>query len=389
MSKRSILFKIILICIAAFELILSIFVKGFSDLYLAYVFPVWNIFYARVFGLFKSLSVGELLIYLAVVYVLFSIVLWIIGLVNLIRKSDAFKKLVSVNTNVFFNILAVVILLQVQNCFVLYHVTPLFEGTAAESYVENREDLIALREMLVKRANELSVRFERNDKGEIIYTSDMGGHAVITMQHLGEAARERIAAGHPEALDNKLKLLSGYYSQPKPLLKSDFFSQQYICGYYFPFSLEANYNKLMYVTNFPNTMCHELAHSKGFIFEDDANFISYLACLNSKNDFFVYSATIEALSYVNVEVRRELAVEPEERAKLTPISELVSFDAMFLTEATWQEVEEDAWFKTESVRKASDAFIDTNLTINGVEDGIQSYSRMTDLLLKFYYGGVY
>ena len=82
-------------------------------------------------------------------------------------------------------------------------------------------------------------------------------------------------------------------------------------------------------------------------------------------------------------------MEPEERAKLTPISELVSFYAMFLTEATWQEVEEDAWFKTESVRKASDAFIDTNLTINGVEDGIQSYSRMTDLLLKYYYGGVY
>ena len=389
MSKRSILFKVILICIAALEWILSIFVKGFSDLYLAYVFPVWNMFYARVFGLFKSLSVGELLIYLAVVYVLCTVVLWVIRLVNLIRKSDSFKKINSVNTNVFFNIVAVVILLQVQNCFVLYHVTPLFEGTAAETYAENREDLIALREMLVVRANELSLKFNRNDKGEIVYDSDIRGHAVITMQHLGEAAKERVKSGNPEALDNKLKLLSGYYSQPKPLLKSDFFSQQYICGYYFPFSLEANFNKLMYVTNFPNTMCHELAHSKGFIFEDEANFLAYLACLNSGNDLYIYSATLEALAYVNVEVRRELAVEPEERAKLTPISETVSFDSMFLTEETWKEVEEDAWFKTENVRKASDAFIDTNLTINGVEDGIQSYSRMTDLLLKYYFGGAY
>ncbi|MBO4680147.1 MAG: DUF3810 domain-containing protein [Lachnospiraceae bacterium] len=389
MSKRSILFKVILICLAAIELLLSIFIKGFSDFYAAHVFPIWNALYARVWGLFKGLSVGELLIYLALVYVLFTVVLWIIRLVNLFRRSDAFKTLNSVNTNVFLNIVAVVILLQVQNCFVLYHVTPLFEGTAAESYVENRKDLIALREMLAKKANELSVKFERNDKGEIVYETDIKGYSVITMQHLGEAARDRVKAGNPAALDNKIKLLSGYYSQPKPLIKSDFFCQQSICGYYFPFSLEANYNKLMYVTNFPNTMCHELAHTKGFILEDEANFIAYLACLNSGNDLYIYSATIEALSYVNVEVRRELAVEPEERAKLTPISELVSFDSMFITEETRQAVEADAWFKTEKVKKASDAFIDTNLTINGVEDGIQSYSRMVDLLLKYYYGGVY
>ena len=389
MSKRSILFKVILVCLALIELILSIFIKGFSDFYQAHVFPIWNALYARIPGLFKGLSVGELFIYLALVYVLFTVVLWIVRLVNLFRRSDALKKLNSINTNVFLNILAVVILLQVQNCFVLYHVTPLFEGTVAESYVENREDLIDLREMLVKRANELALKFERNNKGEIVYDYDIRGHAVINMQHLGEAAKERVKAGHPEALDNKLKLLAGYYSQPKPLIKSDFFCQQSICGYYFPFSLEANYNKLMYITNFPNTMCHELAHSKGFIFEDEANFISYLACINSKNDMYVYSATLEALAYVNVEVRRELAVEPEERAKLTPISELVSFDSMFITEETRQAVEEDAWFKTEKVKKASDTFIDTNLTINGVEDGIQSYSRMVDLLLKYYYGGLY
>lgn len=389
MSKRSILFKVILVCIALIELLLSIFVKGFSDFYQAHIFPIWNAVYARIFGLMRGFSVGELFIYLAIVYVLVSVVLWIMRIVNLIRKSDFLKKLTSINTNVFLTIVAVVILLQVQNCFVLYHTTPLFEGTPAENYVENREDLIALREMLVKTANELAETFERNDKGEIIYDYDIKGHSVVAMQHLGELARERINNGTSMALDNKLKLLSGYYSQPKPLAKSDFFTQQYICGYYFPFTLEANYNKLMYITNFSNTMCHELAHTKGFILEDEANFLAYMACIYSGNDLMIYSATLEALAYVNVEVRRELAVEPEERAKLTVISDKVIFDSMFVTDETWKEVEEDAWFKTENVKKASDAFIDTNLTINGVEDGIKSYSRIVDLLLKYYYGGVY
>ena len=80
-------------------------------------------------------------------------------------------------------------------------------------------------------------------------------------------------------------------------------------------------------------------------------------------------------------------MEPEARNALTPISDKVVFDSMFITEETRKAVEEDAWFKTEDVKRLSDEFIDTNLTLNGVEDGIQSYSRMVDLLLKYYFGG--
>ena len=371
---------------AVIELVLAITVKGFADFWQKYIFPIWGATYGRVTGLFKF-SLGELFIYLSVAYVLFTIVLWIVTLVNVIRRSDKFKKLCGFNTNLFFNIIAIVILLQVQNCFMLYRVTPLFEDTEARNYVENREDLIELREMLVKRANEMAEEFARDKNGEIIFDIDYRSISMIAMANLGEAAKVRVESGEAEILDGKLQLLAGYYSTPKPLIKSDFFCQQSICGYYFPFSLEANYNKLMYVTNFPGTMCHELAHLKGFIFEDEANFISYLACINSGNTIFEYSATLDALAYVNIEVRRELAVEPEVRNTLTPISDKVIFDSMFITEETRAEVEKDAWFKTEDVKRLSDEFIDTNLTLNGVEDGIQSYSRMVDLLLKYYYGG--
>lgn len=386
MIRRKVFFKLIIIALAVIELILAITVKGFADFYQRHIFPIWNATYGRVTGLFKF-SLGELFIYLSVVYVLFTVVVWIVRLINFIKRTDTFKKLCAFNTNLFFDIIAIVILLQVQNCFIQYRVTPLFEDTPAAEYVENREDLIELREMLVKRANEMAEKFERNKKGEIIYNIDYRSISMIAMANLGEAAKVRVETGEAEILDDRLQLLAGYYSTPKPLIKSDFFCQQSICGYFFPFSLEANYNKLMYVTNFPGTMCHELAHLKGFIFEDEANFISYLACINSGNTIFEYSATLDALAYVNIEVRRELAVEPEARNALTPISDKVVFDSMFITEETRKAVEEDAWFKTEDVKRLSDEFIDTNLTLNGVEDGIQSYSRMVDLLLKYYFGG--
>lgn len=383
---RKFLFWLILLVLAACELVLAWKVPGFSDWYVAHIFPVFGASYGRLSGLFKF-SAGEIFIYLGVVFIVFTVVLWLVRFVKLCERKESLKKLTRGCTKVLLKLIVFIALVQVQNCFVLYHTSPLYSNTEYASYESNREDLIALREMLVKRANEMSEVFERNSKGEIIYDADLKSIAKITMQGLGEDARTRIEEGRPEALDEKLKLLSGYYSSPKPFLKSDFFSQQSIQGYYFPFSLEANYNDLMYIANLPDTMCHELSHLKGFIYEDEASFLAYLGCMNSKDNFFAYSATLNALSYVSFEVKKELALEPSMRETLTPISDKVIFDSVFLTDAAWKEVEKDAWFDTKKVEKASDTFLDTNLTLNGVEDGIISYSRMVDLLLKYYYGG--
>ena len=60
---------------------------------------------------------------------------------------------------------------------------------------------------------------------------------------------------------------------------------------------------------------------------------------------------------------------------------------MFLTPENWEIVEERKIFDTEKVKKVSNDFIDKNLTMNGVESGIDSYSEMVQLLLKYYYGG--
>ena len=72
---------------------------------------------------------------------------------------------------------------------------------------------------------------------------------------------------------------------------------QQLCGVYSPFTVEANYNGDMPDYNVPHTLCHELSHLKGFMREDEANFIGYLACISSENEAFRYSGYLTGWVY--------------------------------------------------------------------------------------------
>ena len=177
--------------------------------------------------------------------------------------------------------------------------------------------------------------------------------------------------------------LSGFYVTPKALVFSDFMSQQYMQGYYFPFSMEANYNNVMYISNKPFTMCHELAHTHGYIYEDEANLIGYLACIGSDDLFFRYSGYLGLLNYVNNDYDK--SVSKSEYVSHVAINALVKKDNRFLTDDSWKQVEKKAVVKTETVKAAASTFIDTNLKANGVKAGKISYTHVVNLLLDYYY----
>jgi len=171
------------------------------------------------------------------------------------------------------------------NCFILYHATPFskmyFPAYEQEEYT--LEELLEVRNLVVEECNRLSGLMKRDEEGNILYDGDLREQAIVSMKQLGK----------------NYGRLSGFYPKPKPLYASDFFSQQYMCGYYFPFSMEANYNDVMYIMNMPSTLCHELAHLKGYIFEDEANFIGFLACVNSEELLFQYSGYLSVLNYLD------------------------------------------------------------------------------------------
>ena len=361
--------------------------EAFCDWYIRYVFPVWVNTYGRLTGLFPF-SVGEWLIVAGVFLVIAAVILmiasafrWIIRRCrarhvdkqdkssraphvtrpSVTRGRGRFDKLCCGFYTFFAWVLLAVLVLMTLNCTILYHATPFSEkyfaiekatddvnentdtGNTAETKkgTYTLQDLTALRNMLVEKCNELSGKMQRTEEGEIIYEGNMRKKAISDMQALGET----------------YDALQGFYPMPKPLYFSDFVSQQYMLGYYFPFPMEANYNKVAYVTNLPVTMCHELAHLKGYIQEDEANFIGFLACISSDDLLFQYSGYLSVLNYVNNDFYEAVGEDYERYMAEVQIDRQVYEDAVF---------------------------VETSLKLNGVDDGMVAYSRVVDLLLQWY-----
>lgn len=399
---------------------------AFCDWYIAYIFPVWVNTYGRITGIF-SFSVGEWLIVagliLAAAAVAIGLIEAVYGMLRLAGRAagqkdgrpaaeqDAveeesgcgesfqgrrkgFSRFVGGFYRFFAWTLLTVCLIMTLNCLILYHASTFSQhyfGEADENYTP--VELITLYNMVAEECNRLAETIERNDEGMAVYVSpegteistryddawddglwDMADEAVRLMQRLGET--------YPQ--------LDGWYPRPKAMLFSDFMCQQYMQGYYFPFSMEANYNDVMHILNIPSTMCHELAHLRGYIYEDEANFIGYLACVQSEDAFFQYAGYLSVLNYLYNDVYKLWKTNPDayEEASVTvqpvPVSQLVWKDNIFVSDEEWERINGKALIDTEIVDKAADVFIDTNLKVNGVADGKVSYSRVVTLLLQYY-----
>jgi hypothetical protein len=350
---------------------------AFSDFYTGKIFPVLTGLLGRVTSLF-SFSVGEVMLVVLVlliagiiIYFAASIIFYLIWfLTGKGNGSGTRAKAVLEKLSDFFYhflpvLLSIILVIMSLNCFVLYHCTPLkvSEGPAAD---HDLAQLTELRDYLVKKCNALAKEVTRDEEGNVIYEGDMAQVARQSMTNI----------------EDQYDRLKGFYVMPKALHFSGFMSQQYMQGYYFPFSMEANYNDEMYIMNKPFTMCHELAHTHGYIYEDEANFLGFLACINSEDPVFRYSGYLGVLNYVNNDFYN--AVDEDEYKRHVKVSSAVKYDNQFLTEEAWKKVEENAILDTQMVKQAADTFIDTNLKVNGVSAGKVSYTHVVGLLLDYY-----
>lgn len=361
--------------------------REFCDWYIDHIFPVWLNTYARLTSAL-SISVGEIMLILAVGITAFGIGFFIY---NLIRKGKYTTGLLKYGRTYAWIVLVVGYVMTL-NCFILYHATSFAQkymvketGTMVVDMSDTavvevdtkgksaytKKNLATLRDYLVEQCNTLADQIDRDEQGTAVYSGDLIAESVHAMETMGQ----------------QYDRLSGYYVTPKYLKCSEFFSQQYIMGYYFPFSMEANINSVMYITNVAPTVCHELAHTKGFIFENDANMIGYLACIQSDDTFLQYCGYLSVLNYVNNDFYK--SVNKSTYKKHVRISDRVADDNVFLTREDWQAVEKTAVVKTSTVKKVSNNFLNTNLKLNGVDEGIQQYNGVVNLLLDYYDGILY
>lgn len=343
---------------------------NWCDWYASHINPVIVTVFARISNLFPF-SIGEWLLISAVV--LLSAFLVINLLYLFLRKKKGYRRFHGVYNKVIAGIVLAVCLIMTFNCTIYYHCSALTVNREKEKRQYYISELQALRNYIVEQCNEYSIRMERDENGFILYDGDM--------QEKAKEALHNIAGQYPR--------LAGYYPDVKHMMFSNLMSQGYMAGYYFPFSMEANCNGNMYITNYPATYCHELAHLHGYIYEDEANFISYLACIESGDDFMAYAGYLSVLAYVDNAYYEAIGENAQEYLSNVQITEQVVEDDVFLLPETWEKVEEKAVFSTETVDKATDTFNETSLNLNGVSDGLAAYDRVTELLLNYYDGTLY
>ena len=348
--------------------LLSRFLTPAVDFYIEWIFPVVSDFWCSLSGLFKC-SVGEYMIIAGIVLV----VVGILSFIPLMIFAKRRRAKISWFYGKFYGfILTWLFFILTFRFFILYqgsHMSEQLEGVEFQN-----TEVLQVYEILVKGANEASEQVARDKDGHFIISHDKN--------YMLEAKNcmRRLAEDYPQ--------YKGVYPNAKPISHSYFFTQQRLLGIYFPFSMEANYNPVVYEVNIPDTLCHEFTHLKGNIFEDEAGYLAFRACLTSKNPDFIYSGYVNVLSWLELDFGDDAAAW----AEYARITDMLSPDVIrdmhsFVPEEYYQTHRHEEVIPTAVVSEVADTVMDTSLKLNGVPEGKASYHGLTGLVLYYYIYG--
>ena len=333
--------------------LLSRLMSGFADFYVKYIYPFFVNTLGRFSGLFPF-SLAEFLLFLGIFLCLFFLIRFFY---LLIRKKQSFLQTFLLGALSLIIVSSSLLLMYTLTCGINYHRESFAQINDLTIPEYTIDDLMELCNILTEQVNTASQQIARSENGTAIIGGDINKRAVLALKSLEPSYAE----------------LSGYYPRPKPII-SNLLSHLQISGIYSPFTIEANYNNHMLPYNIPFTICHELAHLKGFMLEEEANFISYLACISSNDIDFEYSGSLLAWLYATN------ALYELSPAKYNTIyAELDEGAKMDLSENSrfWQEYDT-------VVAEVSTKVNDSYLKVNSQADGIKSYNRMVDLLVAYY-----
>lgn len=337
-NKRLLIASAVMFFISLLLQVMARNVPGFGEWYSRSIYPLIVGILGGVTGLFPFALLEVL-----------SIFCFLFFLIYAIRSIRNLKKILI--SSIFT--LTLLFFLFTINCGINYYRRPFSTYSGLAIKESSIEDLISLCENLTETLNHMS----ESGTGKL-ELKGMGAESVAAMRQLGQV--------YPE--------LNGFYPQPKPLLWSYVFSIQQLCGQYSPFTAEAIYNRSMPDYNIPHTLCHELSHLRGFMREDEANFIGYLACIGSDELSFQYSGYLTGWIYATNALE---GADPQAYAKVSGM----------LSDRIWDDLKYNTefWGKYEGkTAEVSNQLNDTYLKLNSQSDGVKSYGRMVDLMLAYH-----
>ena len=342
--------------------------KTACDFYADHIFRIAAATTGRFSALFPF-SLGEVLITLAIVLVFAAIVISI--LLIFLRRKIGYKKFAVGYLKTVLALVLVTAYLYTFNCSFLYCSTFLnFAGGTREFELEEFEQV---RNLVVNECNALAPTMTRKDDGTLIFS--------------GNADTAAIDALH--GVSGKFPRLAGYYPRAKQMWGSYYMYKAGVIGVFFPFSMEANYSKYVSDSYMPSVLAHEYSHLKGYIYESEANFMAFIACVNSDIPEVRYSGWLGVLAYIDDDYKNAV---PESRYNAQPqISNYVKFDNTCYDRETWEylkkrDAEQGQPKAAEIAENVSDKMMGSYME---AFDYKPNYSEVTLLMMQYYteFGG--
>lgn len=331
-------------------------IEGFAQWYATIIFPLFNNTFGRLSSLlpFSVLELGLYITFIALLILFFRII-WL-----LLHRSPHLKLLLSKILYRGLCIISSLLLVFTMTGSINYS-----RSTFASSYglpvqESTSEELTKLTLLLIEDISYLTNQIEVDQNNLLsLEKINLQDEAVAAMKSLGD----------------RYPLLAGYYPNPKPILFSSGMSYLGITGIYSPLTLEANYNRDVANYVIPFTICHELSHFKGYMKEEEANFIAYLASRDSSSNAFQYSGTLNALIYSLNALYANVSLD-EYKAVYALIPERVINEIAY-SRQYWQA-------HTAPITEIAKATNNKYLMANAQTSGTKSYGKMVDLLLAEY-----
>lgn len=241
-----------------------------------------------------------------------------------------------------------------------FYIDDFAETAGIETGPVSTAQLAAVTEYFAGLANEYSVQVKRDESG--VCATD----------------RALVVENSAHIYDSVEKLfprLEGEDVPVKGIFFSKIMSYMDFTGFFFPITGEANVNMDFPPSQFAATVAHEISHQRGVAREQEANFVAVLACLESGDADYCYSAALLAYTHLGNALHSADYDEWERIYHSLKDNVLRDFAA---DRAYWQQFETP-------VQTVSNTFYEGFLHSYDQHLGLKSYGACVDLLVNYYY----
>jgi len=239
-----------------------------------------------------------------------------------------------------------------------YYRVPLHEKMNL-SYEYSYETLLEFTDKMIEKSNALHLQMTGNDSLKVV--NPYSNHEIYQKTKNGY---DNLSLKYPEFTYKNHCVKNSLISVP--------LSYMGFGGYMNPFTGEAQVNALLPKYTFPTTTLHEMSHQIGYASESEANFIGYLASVNSDDMYFKYSGTIFALRYCLRNIGKMNPEILEEYLSKVNYGIRLNFEE---SRQFWESYQTP-------IEVVFEVFYDNFLKANS-QEGLESYSKFVGLLISY------